>query len=168
MTRWRHSRGSSTERGASAVEFALVVPILFLLIFGIIDYGFLFYDSIGLRQGAREAARQAVVQQFDASCTTGTSMDKIACATKKATENTLGASGVAVRVLTPDGWVQGGRLVVCAQVKEQSMTGYVPFPSRPLQTRTVMSIEVATPAPSPLTYTTDAAPTGGDWASTWC
>ncbi|WP_345503536.1 TadE/TadG family type IV pilus assembly protein [Pedococcus ginsenosidimutans] len=165
----RHRLGHGhREGGASAVEFALIVPVLFLLLFGIIDYGFLFFDAIGLRQGAREAARQAVVQQFDPACTTGTSMDKIACATKRATDNTLGASSVRVQVLTPDGWVQGGRLVVCAQVKETSLTGYTPFPSKPLQTRTIMSIEVNTPVPSPLTYTADAAPSGGDWSSSWC
>ncbi|MGO4343157.1 TadE/TadG family type IV pilus assembly protein [Pedococcus sp. 2YAF34] len=150
------------------MEFALVMPVLFVLLFGIIDYGLLFNDLIGLRQGAREAARQGVVQQFDLSCTTGTAMDKIACSTRRASESTLGTSPVRVRVLTPDGWVQGGRLVVCAQVKERSLTGMVPFPSKPLQTRTIMSIENVTTSPSPLAYLSDAAPDGGDWDPSWC
>ncbi len=56
---WRRRAGRRDERGASAVEFAIILPVLMVLIFGIIDYGFFFFDSIGLRQGSREAARQA-------------------------------------------------------------------------------------------------------------
>ena len=114
------------ESGASAVEFALVMPVLFLLLFGIIDYGMLFFDSIGLRQGAREGARQAVVQRYAAGCT-GTPKAKIVCTTKASTELTLGAP--VVKVIAPDGWVQGKQLTVCVQTKESSLTGFVPFPS---------------------------------------
>jgi Flp pilus assembly protein TadG len=152
------------EGGASAVEFALVMPVLFLLLFGIIDYGLLFFDSIGLRQGAREGARQAVVQKYNGACTTGTPGDKIACTTKKATDLTIGSA--TVRVVAPDGWVQGKQLIVCTQSKEQSLTGYVPFPSTGIiKTKTAMSIEEAA-TPIVAGYTTDAAPAGGDW--TWC
>ena len=52
-------------------------------------------------------------------------------------------------------------------MKEKSITGFVPFPSKPLQTKTMMSIEQAAPAPTNYT-TTEAVPTGGDWNSTWC
>ena len=45
-------RGS---RGAAAVEFALVVPILFLLVFGIIDYGLYFSNSLATRQATRDS-----------------------------------------------------------------------------------------------------------------
>jgi len=35
-----------------------VAPLLFIMLFGIIDYGIWFADSIGMRQGVREAARR--------------------------------------------------------------------------------------------------------------
>jgi Flp pilus assembly protein TadG len=50
-----------SECGASAVEFALVAPLLFLLVFGIIDFGFGFGASINISNAAREGARLAVV-----------------------------------------------------------------------------------------------------------
>ncbi|MFZ0325569.1 MAG: TadE family protein, partial [Actinomycetes bacterium] len=56
--------------GASAVEFALVAPILLMILFGILEYGLWFSDSLSMRQGVREAARQGVVANFGtAGCT---------------------------------------------------------------------------------------------------
>ena len=50
-----------TERGASAVEFALVVPILILIMIGIVNFGFVLAQQISLNNAARQAARYAVV-----------------------------------------------------------------------------------------------------------
>jgi Flp pilus assembly protein TadG len=49
------------ERGAAAVEFALVAPILFSLVFGIIGFGFVFAQELSLGNGARQGARYGVV-----------------------------------------------------------------------------------------------------------
>lgn len=49
------------ERGAAAVEFALVVPILVALLFGIISYGYMLSFRQGISQGAAEGARAAAV-----------------------------------------------------------------------------------------------------------
>lgn len=54
----RHGR---TDRGAAAVEFALVVPFLLLIVFGIVNFGFVFAQQLSLSNGARQAARYAVV-----------------------------------------------------------------------------------------------------------
>lgn len=53
------------DRGAAAVEFALVVPILLLVVIGIFNFGFLFAQQIALNNGARQAARFAVVDGRD-------------------------------------------------------------------------------------------------------
>lgn len=50
-----------TERGAAAVEFALVVPLLLLLVFGIIQYGYMLSFRQALSQAAAEGARAAAV-----------------------------------------------------------------------------------------------------------
>lgn len=57
----RKSRHVHNERGASAVEFALVVPILLALVFGIINFGFLFAQDLALSNAARQAARYGVI-----------------------------------------------------------------------------------------------------------
>ena len=49
------------ERGAAAVEFALVVPFLLLILFGILSYGFMLSFRQALSQGAAEGARAAAV-----------------------------------------------------------------------------------------------------------
>ena len=50
------------ENGQAFVEFALVLPIFLLLIMGIIDFGWLFYNYIGVENAARNAARIACVE----------------------------------------------------------------------------------------------------------
>jgi Flp pilus assembly protein TadG len=50
-------RSRHGERGAAAVEFALVLPILVMLIFGIIDFGRMLAAKITLTEAAREGAR---------------------------------------------------------------------------------------------------------------
>lgn len=47
-------------RASSLVEFALVAPLFFLLIFGIIDFGRLFFTRATLQHALREAGRFAV------------------------------------------------------------------------------------------------------------
>ena len=47
----------SNERGASAVEFALAVPVLVSFIYGIAQIGMLFQASAGMQHGLGEAAR---------------------------------------------------------------------------------------------------------------
>jgi hypothetical protein len=53
------------EKGASTVEFALVVPVLILLLFGIIQFGMAFGDQLAITHAAREGARLAAVGAFD-------------------------------------------------------------------------------------------------------
>lgn len=50
------------EEGAAAIEFAIVAGLLFMLVFGIIDFGFGFHTWNGTAQAAREGARQAAVE----------------------------------------------------------------------------------------------------------
>lgn len=49
------------DRGAAIVEFALIMPILIALIFGIISYGYMLSYRQALGQAASEAARAAAI-----------------------------------------------------------------------------------------------------------
>ena len=46
-----------------AVEFALIVPVLLLIVFGIINFGVLFSQQLTLNNAVREGARKAVVNE---------------------------------------------------------------------------------------------------------
>lgn len=61
-------RRKGRERGAAAVEFALVLPLLLAVVFGAIQYGMYFWSMQGGSSAAREGARRAAVGQLDA-CT---------------------------------------------------------------------------------------------------
>ena len=56
----RRLQGRS-DRGASAVEFALVLPLLVAMVFGIIDFSRIFNAEIQLSQAAREGVRLAAI-----------------------------------------------------------------------------------------------------------
>ena len=62
MTRRRAGNGAA-DRGAAAVELALLLPVLLLLVFGIIDLGRALNAQITLTQAAREGARLAALSQ---------------------------------------------------------------------------------------------------------
>lgn len=47
------------ERGQALTEFALIAPLLFLLLFSVIQLGFLMAGQIGFTNGVRETARYA-------------------------------------------------------------------------------------------------------------
>lgn len=49
------------ERGAAAVEMALVLPVLILLVGGVIDFGRAFMTQTVLTNAAREGTRTAIV-----------------------------------------------------------------------------------------------------------
>jgi Flp pilus assembly protein TadG len=51
------------EEGASAVEFAIVAPLLFMLLFGIIGFGLAFLQVQSIRTAVREGGRAAAVGQ---------------------------------------------------------------------------------------------------------
>jgi Flp pilus assembly protein TadG len=58
VARRRRAKGDA---GASAVEFALVAPLLFLLIGAVIEFGWAFHQMMDVRHGARETARLVAV-----------------------------------------------------------------------------------------------------------
>ena len=62
MRRLLRKRG---EKGASLVEFAMVAPFLILLLFGIIEFAWVFATNLDVKHGAREGARITAVNTPD-------------------------------------------------------------------------------------------------------
>jgi len=71
--RWRNS----AQRGAAAVEFALVLPVLLLVVFGVIDFGIVMAQKASLANAARTGARYGVVNAFTGTHTCKNLIDRV-------------------------------------------------------------------------------------------
>jgi Flp pilus assembly protein TadG len=82
-------------RGQGLVEFALVVPIVLLIIFGIIDFGRAIYAYNTIDNSARTAGRVAIVSQTASSIQTAAINQAVALAIP-ATNVTISHDGCAI------------------------------------------------------------------------
>jgi Flp pilus assembly protein TadG len=80
-----------SESGASAVEFALLLPVLMMILFGTIEFGLALYQQSILTNASREGARLGIVQSIPAITTT---------AINAAIDNYLTAAGIPPGTVT--------------------------------------------------------------------
>jgi len=96
-----------SESGASAVEFALLLPVLMMILFGIIEFGLALYRQAILTNASREGARLGIVQSVP-PITTGQIDATI--------DNYLGPAGIApgtvARTIVGAGGVTGTPVTV--------------------------------------------------------
>lgn len=62
----RVQKNIRSESGASAVEFALLLPVLMIILFGVIEFGIALYRQSVLTNASREGARLGIVQSVPA------------------------------------------------------------------------------------------------------
>lgn len=124
-------RRMARDDGAAAVEFALVVIPLLLIVFGLIQFGLYFFQYQGTAAAAREGARQAAV---------GKSCLEIETLTRSASPG--GAATVVTTTL--DGSPQVGENVVVTASVPAINIGFplVPIPSVTITQDGVARIEV--------------------------
>jgi len=85
-------------RGQSLVEFALVLPLLLMLILGAIDFGRLFYTKIIITNAAREGAYYLVSHADNANVLSG------ATSAAEAEAHNAGVTSIAVNFNPNSGW----------------------------------------------------------------
>ncbi len=59
-----------SDRGATLVESALVLPILILLVFGVVEFGRAYNAQVTLTHAAREGVRELAITQNSSSAST--------------------------------------------------------------------------------------------------
>jgi Flp pilus assembly protein TadG len=99
-------RNCSSEDGQTAVEFALVLPIIAVLLFGIVEFGVVFHDYVTVTDASRVGARKAAVSRLKGDF--GTSAETAA---ENAAESLKGA-GLTVDCDSTD-WTTPGSDVFC-------------------------------------------------------
>lgn len=135
----------------AAVELALVMPILLLVVFGIIDFGISFANYESVRSGTREAARLGVVNDLQnaPSCTingqsvtppanpqnTTDGTNALICLAK----NRIGLSQSEAKIkISITGQAIGDNLDVCASFPVTALNGFTaPFLSGQIITSSV-------------------------------
>jgi Flp pilus assembly protein TadG len=63
---------TSDDSGASAVEFALILPLFLLLVLGMVDFGRAYNMQLALTEAAREGVRPIALREPGANATTAT------------------------------------------------------------------------------------------------
>ena len=106
------------DRGASAVEFAIVLPVLISILVGIIEFGWLFNQQISLTQAAREGARAYAIHHADAAFNLNNVVSASAPAVPGVTATSLPAGGACP---------SGQSVVVTTSVNYTSLTGFFDF-----------------------------------------
>ena len=166
----RRARG---DEGAALVEFALIMPILCLLLFGLVEFGINVNDYEAIRQGTRDAARQAVVGDWSSgTCASTNAADGTANATavQCLARKGAGLTTLAVKVVYTDNGTGNDysqdRVKVCSVAKAKSITGLL----KPFLSNVYLKTRVEMRAEKQLTLNnkadTDPSESGAGWS--WC
>jgi Flp pilus assembly protein TadG len=128
-------------KGSQVVEFALILPMLLLVVFGIVDFGLAIFDKAIVTNAAREAARAGVV--FAPTRLTETEIQQVAlnyCGSNLVTFGSPVAPNVAV---VGAGGASGAPLQVTVSYPyTYGVIGrLVPLPSLTLTSQAVMRME---------------------------
>lgn len=125
MTRnLRQPRAPKKNRGQELVEFALVLPVLILIIMGTMEYGRAYYTSSLLQNAAREGARYGILHPTVVTSSDGADPNNIT-ARAKGFITGLNSSKLTIDVSYPDGDTsRGSRVRVTVSYLYESI---VPF-----------------------------------------
>ncbi len=123
------------ESGQAAVEFALIAPLLVLLLVAIVQFGIMFTHYQEIVDASRAGARKASVERTLG----GTQATSDATAAGKDAAPDLDASKLQVTVTS--GWQQGGPVQVTASYPYSIGLPGVPIVTGTLTSTTTMRLE---------------------------
>ncbi len=109
----RGTLGVQNREGASAVEFAIVLPLFIIVLFGIIEFSVAFYDKAVITNASREGARVGIL--FRAERDSGSENAEINATVNNYIANnliTFGAPASANIAIDREGFEVGNSLTV--------------------------------------------------------
>ena len=120
------TRAHRKREGAAALEFALVLPLLVILLFGIIDFGYLMFVVSTMNNAAREGARRGAVEAVNGNVVSSATL---------AAQRYLNAAGLgtgcrvncpttAATFVAPVGNTQGDVTVTVTLAQARGISGF--------------------------------------------
>jgi hypothetical protein len=136
LPRPRPTNRHKSSRGAALVEFGIVAPLLILLVFGILEFGWGFLQALDVRHAAREGGRLAAVNFGPGTGTTQTNaiIDEV-CTRIDDTD------GVEVTISFPGGDNVGDEVHVRVERTFKSLTGFFNFTDRTMVSEVDVRLE---------------------------
>jgi Flp pilus assembly protein TadG len=102
----RRIRALRSQQGQTAVEFALIAPLLIVLLLGVVQFGIAFNNYLTITDAARAGARNAIVLRFS-----GGSVDDVKAAVRAAAPG-LDPLKLKIDVVAAPGWTSGSDVTV--------------------------------------------------------
>jgi Flp pilus assembly protein TadG len=118
--------GKTRRSGAVAAEFALIIPLLALFLFGVLQFGFAIYTYSAMETAARTGARQIAF---------GTSAAAAEAATRAALPGWVADTATVTSIADDDGFA---RITVTTPGSSAAILSLVPMPEN-------LTAEVAMP-----------------------
>jgi Flp pilus assembly protein TadG len=139
-----------SERGAELIEFAIVLPILMLLVAGIFDFGMMFRTFEAVTNAAREGARVAVLPGYELNVDVESRVNAYLNASGLNNANSVTSPNITVA--TSAGTFTARQVTVVYNYPFVVLGGVAPlfggsFGSIDLTARSVMRTETAAAAP---------------------
>ena len=123
-------------RGATIVEFALIVPFVLAILIGIMEFGWLIKNHLLLANGTREGARTASIGKSTSEIQTRimNSVQPLSVVSpngsilmQQSVDNGTTFIAWPPDVLTKNGVTQGKLIKITVTTRHTSLTGFFPF-----------------------------------------
>jgi Flp pilus assembly protein TadG len=121
----RDRRRTRGDRGVALVEFAIVMPLFFLLVFGIMEFGYAYFQQLDLRHGAREGARLAAVNYKTTA--TPSASDQTTEIVNELCDRMDSGTSISVRIVQDGSAATGQEFTTTLTKPLQQLTGFLGF-----------------------------------------
>lgn len=110
----------SNDKGTALVELAIILPLLFLIVFGVCEFGWAMYVKNTLGNAAREGARFAAVIPKPITAADQRIVDRV----KECLTFSYGAKDLSITTTPPE--AAGDPVTVTVTLKFHSFTHFIP------------------------------------------
>jgi Flp pilus assembly protein TadG len=129
------------QRGGAAVEFAIVLPIFCAIVFGIIDYGWYFYQRFAIAAAIRDGLRKGVTISQSVGSPGDCASVAIAQAKADLTNSAVDPAYVTFSTTTGDAYPTK-TLTLTGIYTFKPLVNFVPLPTKPMTYSMTMMFEL--------------------------